>query len=59
VNRLNGEIRKVLAQPDVRDRLAELGGQAGPSTPEQFRERVERDITRLGALVESRKMERE
>jgi tripartite-type tricarboxylate transporter receptor subunit TctC len=59
VNRLNAEIRKVLAQPEVRDRLAELGGQAAPSSPDQFRERVERDIARLAGLVESRKIERE
>ncbi|SFN99273.1 Tripartite-type tricarboxylate transporter, receptor component TctC [Variovorax sp. PDC80] len=59
VNRINAELRKVLAQSEVQQKLAELGGQAAGSTPEQFREQVERDITKFGAIVETRKIERE
>ncbi|MES2246494.1 MAG: tripartite tricarboxylate transporter substrate-binding protein [Pseudomonadota bacterium] len=59
VARIGDAIRAVLLQPDVQKRLAELGGQASPSTPQQFRERVERDIKRFGSIVETSKIERE
>lgn len=59
VQRINSELHKVLTQPEVQKKLADLGGQSVPSTPEQFRERVERDIAKFGAIVDSRKIERE
>jgi tripartite-type tricarboxylate transporter receptor subunit TctC len=38
VARLNAECNAVLAQEDVRARLAELGAEAAPGTPQQFEE---------------------
>jgi tripartite-type tricarboxylate transporter receptor subunit TctC len=35
VERLNAELRAALASPEVRDRIAEEGGEALPGTPEQ------------------------
>lgn len=58
VARLNGEIRKALAIPEVQKQFLDLGGAAQPSTPEEFRARVERDVTRLKAVVERRRIER-
>lgn len=59
LQRLNQEIRKVLAQPDIERRLAELGGQASPSSPEAFRDRVVSDITKFRHIIAVRKIERE
>lgn len=42
IDKLNAEIRKALASPDVRERLAALGADVSPSSPEE-----------LGALVRS------
>jgi tripartite-type tricarboxylate transporter receptor subunit TctC len=42
IDRLNAEIRKALASPDVKERLAALGAEVSPSSPEE-----------LGALVRS------
>lgn len=36
VNKLNQEVNKALAQPDVKERLAKLGGEPMPMTPERF-----------------------
>lgn len=58
VNRLNAEIRKALALPEVQKQFADLGGAATASSPEEFRARVERDVTRLKAVVDKRRIER-
>jgi tripartite-type tricarboxylate transporter receptor subunit TctC len=44
VDRLNRETHAVLKTPDMQKRLESLGGIATPSTPEQMRGRVEREI---------------
>ena len=51
VDKLNREVRAVLEQPDVRQRLADLGGTATPSTPEEMRDRVEREVARWKRIV--------
>lgn len=58
VARLNTEIRRALALPEVQKQFADLGGAATPSSPEEFRARVERDVTRLRVVVDKRKIER-
>lgn len=58
VARLNAEIRKALAIPEVQKQFLDLGGAATASSPEEFRNRVERDVTRLKAVVERRRIER-
>ena len=58
MERLNAELRAVLELPDVRQRIADLGGVPTPSTPEEMRERVEREIARWKRLVELRKIPR-
>ncbi|HEV3008126.1 MAG TPA: tripartite tricarboxylate transporter substrate binding protein [Burkholderiales bacterium] len=54
VQKLNSELRKVLSEPEVQQRLAALGGGAAPVTPEQMREQVQTEIERWKKLVESR-----
>jgi tripartite-type tricarboxylate transporter receptor subunit TctC len=44
VDRLNAELRKAVAVPEVRDRLAGIGGELAPTTPAEMRERVAREL---------------
>ncbi len=59
VERLNYEVRTIVELPEVRQRLAELGGVPSPSTPEEMRERIEREIARWRRVVELKKIERQ
>lgn len=59
VERLNRDIHRVLEQPDMRQRLAELGGAAAPISPETMRAQVEAEVVRWRRLVESRGIERQ
>jgi tripartite-type tricarboxylate transporter receptor subunit TctC len=59
VQRLNSDLRKVLALPDVQERLAALGGGAAPTTPEAMRDQVATEIARWQKLVQSRKIDRQ
>jgi len=36
VARLNAEVNRILQRPEIRTRLAELGGETAPGTPEEF-----------------------
>jgi len=51
IARLNSEVRRALALPDVQARLIEGGNIAIPSTPQEYRERVEREITRWRRVI--------
>jgi tripartite-type tricarboxylate transporter receptor subunit TctC len=51
IERLNSEVRRALALPDVQARLIEGGNIAIPSTPQEYRERVEREITRWRRVI--------
>jgi len=51
VERLNQEVRHVLALPDVTARLTDAGNVAMPSTPQQYRDRVEREIARWRRVI--------
>ena len=51
VNRMNQEVRQVLAMPDVQARLTDGGNVAIPSTPQEYRERVEREIARWRRVI--------
>ena len=44
VDRMNAEVHRALALPDVQKKLAEGGNVATPSTPEEFRALVAREI---------------
>ena len=59
LERLNTELRAVLAQPEIRQRLIDWGGSPQASTPTEFKARVERDITNLRKVMTERKIEQE
>lgn len=51
VTLLNAEIRKALASPDVKNRLATAGIEAAASTPEQFNEFIKRELVRFAKVI--------
>jgi len=59
IARLNGEIRSILEMPDVQQRLADLSGVPTPSSPEEMRVLVEREIARWKRVVELKNIERQ
>ena len=57
VDRLNRELRAVLEQPAVKQKLIDWGGSPRASTPTEFRNRVEGEIRQLSKIVIERKIE--
>ncbi|PVE08388.1 tripartite tricarboxylate transporter substrate binding protein [Limnohabitans sp. Rim28] len=57
VERLNRELRAVLDQPAIKQRLIDWGGSPRASTPTEFRNRVEGEIRQLSKIVTERKIE--
>jgi tripartite-type tricarboxylate transporter receptor subunit TctC len=53
LRRLNSELNAVLADPAARDKLATLGIEPTPGTPEQLREDMRRDLGRYGSVVKA------
>ena len=48
---LNREIAKVMAAPDVKQRMLAIGFEPIVTTPEEFAERIKTDIPRFGRIV--------
>jgi len=57
VERVNREMRRVLALPDIGQRFAEWGGTPSPNSPEDMRRHVESEIAKWKRVVEERKIE--
>lgn len=53
VNKLNAEVAKALALPDVKERMAKLGAESLPMTPEQFDAYIKDEFATLGAVMKS------
>ena len=53
VARLHDEIVAVLAMPDIREKLTTQAMEAIPSTPAQFRARIEADIARWSPVIKA------
>jgi tripartite-type tricarboxylate transporter receptor subunit TctC len=53
IGKLNSEIAAVLATPDVVERLAQMGAQAAPTTPEEFGRIVREEIRRWAPIVKA------
>ncbi|MFJ1257215.1 tripartite tricarboxylate transporter substrate binding protein [Cupriavidus sp. CuC1] len=51
VTALNGEIAKVLATPEVRERLSAQGAEARTSTPQEFERYIKAEIAKLAPVV--------
>jgi tripartite-type tricarboxylate transporter receptor subunit TctC len=59
IARLNKEIVEIVALPAVRERMSELGGQAGGSTPEALALHLKKDIAKWKMVVEQAGLERQ
>jgi tripartite-type tricarboxylate transporter receptor subunit TctC len=57
VERLNREVRRVLALPDIGQRFAEWGGTPSLSSPEEMARRVDAEIAMWKRVVEQRKIQ--
>jgi tripartite-type tricarboxylate transporter receptor subunit TctC len=53
VNKLNAEVRNILQQADVKDRLSKLGADPMPMSPEQFDAYMKEEFATLGAVMKS------
>lgn len=53
VGKLNTELNATLQDPVVRDKLRVLGIEPTPGSPEQFRDEMQRDLTRYGAVIKA------
>lgn len=51
VARLHAEIARILALPDVRQRLTAEGAEPIGNTPEQFAEQIRKDIARWAKVA--------
>lgn len=59
IDRLNAEMRKAVAAPDVAGRLVDLGGEPRASSPAEMRDMVVREIAQWRRVIDLRKIERE
>ncbi len=53
VNKLNAEVRKVQAQPEVLERLSKLGAEPMPMTPERFDAYIKEEFNTLGTIMKA------
>lgn len=53
VARLSGEAAKIMAMPDIRDRLPAMGNEAVGSSPEQFSAKYHADIAQYARVVKA------
>jgi tripartite-type tricarboxylate transporter receptor subunit TctC len=59
IDRLNAEIRKMVAQPDMAQRLIDLGGEPAASTPAEMQRYVAAEIGKWKRVVEQRRIEQQ
>lgn len=53
VNKLNQEVTKALAQPDVLERMAKLGGESMPMSPERFDAFIREEHATLSVVMKN------
>jgi len=51
VRRINADVNRALADPDVQLQLKNFGFDAAPGTPEQFAETIRTDAKKFGEVV--------
>ena len=57
VAKINGEIERILAKPEVRDRLSADGAQPGGGPPERFGAFIKAEITKWAKVVKGIKLD--
>ncbi len=58
VAKLNSEIVAIMAMPDIRKRIFELGTEPKASTPDEISARLKADIVKWGAVIDKAKIEK-
>jgi tripartite-type tricarboxylate transporter receptor subunit TctC len=53
IARLNNEVDKALRTPDMKERMARLGAEPSPTTPEQFAALIQKDLKKYAAIVKA------
>ncbi len=53
VAKLNAEVNKALALPDVKERMSKLGAESMPMSPEQFDNYIKDEFNTLGAVMKA------
>src|SRR6266545_1409596 len=53
IDKLNGEVRKTLAQPEVQKKFVETGAEAVGMTPAEFLARIKSDAARYGRVLKA------
>jgi tripartite-type tricarboxylate transporter receptor subunit TctC len=53
VNKIHGDVVKVLQAPDTRENLARQGVSPAGTSPEQFAAMIDRDIVKMGKIVKA------
>ena len=51
VTRLNGELVKIIAMPDTKEKMQNAGFEPLSSTPEKFAEFIKTEIVRWGKVI--------
>ncbi|HMS04352.1 MAG TPA: tripartite tricarboxylate transporter substrate binding protein [Burkholderiaceae bacterium] len=59
IDKLQAEVARALAKPDVKKRLAELGVEARASTPAELSKHLDAEIKRWGAVIDQAKIEKQ
>ena len=53
VNKLHDDIVALLAEPDIRQRIAGVGFDVAGTTPDEFRAQVQEDVTRWARVIKA------
>ena len=53
IAKLNAEVARILALPDVKERMVTLGAEPMPMSPEQFDAYIKDEFNTLGAVMRS------
>lgn len=59
IERMNGEVRKMLDSADGNKRFVDLGGEPRASSPEEMKSFIEREIAKWREVIAARKIERQ
>jgi tripartite-type tricarboxylate transporter receptor subunit TctC len=51
VTRLNQEVARVLARPDVKEKFFQSGAEPSPETPQEFGAKIKAEIARIGKVI--------
>ena len=53
IRRLNAEVNKALAMPDVKEKLLQQGAEASPESPEEFGAFIHNEVVKWGKVVKA------